>query len=98
MVMEVLQLRFEPPLIPTCVAGRAKKYRALVVIDAVNFEAATIEIDANFRANQAGRACNKCFFHGIVSASWITFIIACRQNACYHWLAVAALGWASLKS
>jgi hypothetical protein len=30
----------------------------------VDFKSTAIEIDANFRANQPGRACNECFFHG----------------------------------
>jgi len=53
----------------------------LVVIDAVDFEASTIKIDANFRTDQAGRACNKCFFHRVVSALWINFYDTLQASA-----------------
>ena len=58
MMMEVLKARFKPPLIPTCIAGRTEKHRALIIIDAMDFKATAIEINANFRSNQTGRACN----------------------------------------
>jgi len=55
-VREAGQRRLEAALVPPRVAGRAKKNRPLVVVDAVNGVSVRREICADFRADQAGRA------------------------------------------
>ena len=53
----------EPALVPTGIALRAKKYRALVVVQAVNAAALAGEKEADFRADEAGGAGDEDGFH-----------------------------------
>src|SRR4051794_4756296 len=63
MMMEISQLRLQPPLVPPRVARGTEKHGALIVIDAMDFKSSTIKIEANVRSDQSGRACDEGFFH-----------------------------------
>ena len=51
MVAERGMLGFQAALVPAGVARGTEKHGALIVVDAVNFKSAPVEIDANFRAD-----------------------------------------------
>ena len=51
----------EAPLIPSCVPLRPEKDSPLIVIDAMDFPTESSEVDANFRADEAGGAGDEKF-------------------------------------
>lgn len=59
----------EPSLVPSGIALRAEKDGALVVVHAVDFPAECGKMDADFRADKAGRAGDEKFFHGSIGRS-----------------------------
>jgi hypothetical protein len=62
-VREVRERLLKPPFVPAGVALRAKEDFALVVVHAMHGEIAFMEISADFRANESGRAGDQTGLH-----------------------------------
>ena len=61
------QRLFQPPLVPPRVALRAKEDRPLIVVDSMDFESEVVQVTADFRTDQTGRARDEhCFWHELL--------------------------------